>query len=226
MLIRALIVLLIALNIGVTAWWAAHEPETRPPAEPLSLGVARLQLASEVAPTATAEPTPTAESDAASTTVQCVSLGPFTGPDLIAAQAALQTQARRIVPREQAEGAARGWRVYLPPLDSTEAIEAAATRIAAAGFSDYFIVREGVEANSLALGRYAGEQAARNRADALSAKGFAVRAAPLGAEPPSAWLDVVLAPGKDPARAQEVAQSPQALPIDCDTLQSDPQQEQ
>ena len=52
MLIRALIVLLVVLNLGVAAWWL-----TRPAAPPVAMvaepeGIARLQLLSEAMPTA------------------------------------------------------------------------------------------------------------------------------------------------------------------------------
>lgn len=48
MLVRALIVLLTALNLGVAAWWIARPAPPPPPAEEtLPLGVARLQLADE-----------------------------------------------------------------------------------------------------------------------------------------------------------------------------------
>ncbi|MGO1002776.1 SPOR domain-containing protein [Lysobacter sp. CA196] len=47
MLVRALIVLLIALNIGVAAWWVARPVPAAAVEETLPLGVARLQLADE-----------------------------------------------------------------------------------------------------------------------------------------------------------------------------------
>ncbi|MGH8025474.1 MAG: SPOR domain-containing protein, partial [Pseudoxanthomonas sp.] len=56
MLIRALIVLLIVLNVGVAAWWISR-PEALPPALPAQpAGVARLQLLSESGKTAAALP--------------------------------------------------------------------------------------------------------------------------------------------------------------------------
>lgn len=54
MLVRALIVLLIALNIGVAAWWVARPVPAAAAEEKLPLGVARLQLAGESAPAAQA----------------------------------------------------------------------------------------------------------------------------------------------------------------------------
>lgn len=58
MLVRALIVLLIALNIGVAAWWIARPVAPAAAEEKLPLGVARLQLAGES--TAAAAPAPSA----------------------------------------------------------------------------------------------------------------------------------------------------------------------
>ncbi|ALN87710.1 sporulation related domain protein [Lysobacter capsici] len=47
MLVRALIVLLIALNLGVAAWWIARPARPAPPREQLPLGVARLRMVDE-----------------------------------------------------------------------------------------------------------------------------------------------------------------------------------
>lgn len=47
MLVRALIVLLIALNVGVAAWWVARPAPSAPIEEKLPQGVARLQLIEE-----------------------------------------------------------------------------------------------------------------------------------------------------------------------------------
>lgn len=58
MLVRALIVLLIALNLGVAAWWIARPAPPAPIEETLPLGVARLRLVGE--PQSTAKPAATA----------------------------------------------------------------------------------------------------------------------------------------------------------------------
>lgn len=64
MLVRALIVLLIALNLGVAAWWIARPAPPAPPQETLPLGVARLQMVGEprsaAKPRAATPATPTA----------------------------------------------------------------------------------------------------------------------------------------------------------------------
>lgn len=56
MLVRALIVLLTALNLGAAAWWIARPAPPPPAEETLPLGVARLQLLDEGKRPATAAP--------------------------------------------------------------------------------------------------------------------------------------------------------------------------
>lgn len=234
MLVRALIVLLSVLNLGVAAWWIAHDP-LPPSPSPVRVpaGVARLQLIGEgasarkpVAPPATADagtplPMPAkAGAIAASQVQQCFSFGPF------ASQAAGASAATRLKPlvqklttREQAGAStpARGWRVYLPPLPSLEQAQATAQRIAAAGFDDFLVVREGADANSIALGRYRNEDGARKRADALIAAGFAAQTAALGGPgaATAVWLDVVADEGFDPRRAQAAVEAAEYRKADC-----------
>ncbi len=240
MLARALVVLLLVLNLGVAAWWTLRAPPAAAPDFVPPADVARLQLVSEtkkvpsapapgVAPmTAPAAPafappaapsTPVASAVPASaaSNARCYSIGPFAnGAAAANAREVLMAVATRVVPREQRSGSsARGWRVYLPPMASLPEAQAAAQRITAAGFNDYFIVRQGAEANSIALGRYRNEDSARRRADSLTAAGFAVRAEPLGEGGPSTvWLDLIAKPEFDPARAEAAVQVP-ARELDC-----------
>ena len=246
MLVRALVVLLLVLNLGVAAWWALRAPPSPASGFVQPADVARLALVSErkpaqvaasasiVAPTApprvanattpASAPTPTSAAPNATATppvasappARCYSVGPFADNAAAGnAREVLMAVASRVVPREQRTGSARGWRVYLPPMASLAEAQAAAQRIAGAGFGDYFIVRQGSEANSIALGRYRNEDAARRRADSLAAAGFAVRAEPLGDGGPSTvWLDLVAKPEFDPARAEAAVQVP-ARELDC-----------
>ncbi|GAB3098777.1 SPOR domain-containing protein [Lysobacter terrae] len=231
MLVRALIVLLLILNAGAAAWWIAHDPAPARAATPASPGIARLQLVSEraavapPAPLAAAAPaatTPPAEPPPATAqaapTRECYSFGPFATRDAgTAASTRLQALVQSLTLREQAAAAstARGWRVYLPPLPSLEQAQAIADRIAAAGFSDFLVVREGAEANSIALGRYAGEQAAKKRADALNAAGFAAQAEALGGAERAFWLDAIADASFDARRAQALVSAAQHRRIDC-----------
>ena len=231
MLVRALIVLFSLLNLGAAVWWIAHDPPPLPAAAQLQPGVARLQLVDETAapapPPAAAvavsdavsETPPATDGIAAAATQQCFSFGPFATSDAGAAAAAkLKPLVRTLATRAQATASPRGYRVYLPPQASREQAEAVAQRIGAAGFSDFLIVREGAEANSIALGRYRGEDAANKRAQALNAAGFAARIEALNGDAP-VWLDVVAEPAFDPGRAQAAIAAEQFRKTDCVSAQ-------
>jgi ATP phosphoribosyltransferase regulatory subunit HisZ len=94
-----------------------------------------------------------------------------------------------------------------------------AQRIAAAGFSDFLIVRDGSEANAIALGRYGSEDGARRRAAALVAAGFDAKAEPIANANATTWLDVAAGAGFDAAAAQAAVAAPQRRPLDCARLQ-------
>lgn len=238
MLARALIVLLVVLNIGVATWWATRSdtPTVTTTAVPLD-GVERLQLSREVprrnvtkAPSP-ATPSQSPATSAAAATIepavavapvleQCYSLGPFA--DAAAGEAArkrLQPRASRLHVRQAASVQARDWRVWLPPLAERAAAQAMASRISAAGFDDYYIVAAGDEANSIALGRYRSEESARRHEAALHAGGFAeVRAEALGpALPPQAWIDVAVTTPFDAAERSALGGAG-IESVDCKTV--------
>jgi hypothetical protein len=237
MLVRALIVLLLVLNAGVASWWVARDPVPPPaPAEPPA-GVARLQLVGEASSAAATAQTPAAAAVAtatpesppavvattapgvtpAPTAQQCFSFGPFASKQAAeAASVKLQPLVQEVTAREQgATGPVHAWRVLLPPLGSLEEAQATAQRIGAAGFNDFLIVREGAEANSIALGRYRSEGGARKRMQALVAAGFAARVEPVGAAATSTWLEVIADEGFDPRGAQATIAAAEQRPLDC-----------
>ncbi|HYM86197.1 MAG TPA: hypothetical protein VET30_05615, partial [Pseudoxanthomonas sp.] len=116
--IRALIVLLIALNVGAAAWWITRPQAPPPPPLPLPTpGVPRLQLLSERAATASSvvkkihasSPPMTPAAAVASVATpsagpsQCFRLGPFVdSAGASAAGARVGAQATRKLPREVA----------------------------------------------------------------------------------------------------------------------------
>lgn len=236
--VRALIVLLTVLNLGVAAWWIAHDPPRPPAPAQIPAGVTRLQLIDEGAsprkpvaapiaavgagnPPAT-PPAAVANADAitAALAQQCFSFGPFASQDAATAAAArLRPSVRKVTTREQTGAAtpARGWRVYLPSLPSLDQAQAVAQRIGAAGFDDFLVVREGAEANSIALGRYRSEEGARKRADALIAAGFPARTAALNERgaATTVWLDVVADEAFDSGRARVAVAAAQYRKTDC-----------
>lgn len=237
MLIRALIVLLIVLNLGVAAWWISR-PEPLPPTLPAQpAGVARLLLLSESgkaaaalpqAPAPTATPTaPVVATPAAAPVAepvtppaQCFSVGPFA--DQAAARSAaarLGSQASRSDPREIPGKAAQGYNVVLPPQADREAAQALAQRIGAAGFDDYLVVNSGAQTNGIALGRYRSREGAERRQTALRAAGFDAQLQPVGNEGAAQWwLDVVAAAGVTASGLQSGTGAAQSRSLDCTLL--------
>ncbi|MES2672113.1 MAG: SPOR domain-containing protein [Pseudomonadota bacterium] len=228
MTLRASIVLLAVLNLGVAAWWLLR-PDNVPAAvvDPPS-GIARLQLLSErVGPApakveAAAKPDQTeapaaAAAEAPAAPERCYSFGPFADAATLAtAQAALRPGALRLRTRETREGGGRGWRVYLPAAADRAAANANADKLKAAGFTDLLVVGDGIEANSVALGRFSSEPRAQQHAQALRAAGFeAARAEPLGEVRIARWIDLAAAEGFDAAAARRASGSTQSRATDC-----------
>ncbi|MDQ3288258.1 MAG: hypothetical protein M3Q42_08340 [Pseudomonadota bacterium] len=223
MLIRAIIVLLLILNIGIAAWWLARpKPEdggATASADAVSQPIPRLLLADQslpAAPVAGGQNAASSEQQAAAAEY-CAIYGPYASEEA-AAQAGqrLQPPSVSVSPRAQGGPPFRGWKVWLPPFDDMEQVQAMSERIAEAGFKDQFIVREGRYARSLALGRFASEAPARQHADKLLAAGFPARAEPIGTGAPVFWLDVVAADA-DPQRLETLAAAPEAREVDCST---------
>lgn len=230
MLLRATIVILVMLNLGAAAWWllrpvvagvtdahavAADAPGLRLVGEPIAA------IASP-APVASLPATPPVQAEVATaaapatTSEVCLRFGPFaetTARD--AARAALSAAGVSAVTRDSPARSARGWKVAMPALASREEAVAMAERIKAAGISDLYVMNEGDDANSIALGRFGGEEAARRREAELRGKGFAAQATPLGDTPAQAWLDARLPATANRAAVTAVAPS---RGIDCATL--------
>ena len=229
MLTRVVIVLLVVLNLGVGAWWALRPvPRIEPVGSSLP-GIALLQIvdgdvtrpATAVAPDTpalAAVPAPVVPLDtpAAAPPMQCASLGPFATPVLAgAAQARIAAPGVRIAVR-LAPASGRGWRVLIAPLGDAAQATAMATRIGAAGITDYFVMRDGVDANAIALGRYGNETAARRRAQMLVEAGFEARAEPVGAA--THWLDVTADAGMSIADLRQRSGAARVQPLDCAAL--------
>lgn len=233
MFARALIVLLLVLNVGVAAWWALR-PAALPPA-PVEqpVGVARLRLLSEppppsapagALPAVAVAPLPGPDPALASTDdARCFAFGPFDDGQaqaLVAAQVRRQAGVTSSRIRETQAGSGNGWHVFLPPFADRATAQATAERIVAAGFKDYYIVPDGSGngVNAIELGRYSTEASALRRRDTLQAAGFAVRVEPLGDVRTQRWIDVVATAGFDVNALRERIDAAQARPLDCATL--------
>lgn len=233
--LRALIVLLLAMNVGVALWWALRPAPAAEPPPALPADVPRLLLASEAdadtlqavqlnAANANVQADgPLAEGgDAAAVAaedLQCFSFGPWADPAAAeAARVALQAQAVRIVAREVPTGIT-GWRVMTPVHADRQAAQATVARLVEAGFDDHFIIGQGEEANAIALGRFGAEASARRHEAALREAGFEAVSEPLGATGSETWIDLAAGPDFDPGPAREDAGAIRAEPADCAPLQ-------
>ncbi len=215
MLIRALIVLLVVLNLGVAAWWLTRTDPPPPSPPEIPAGVAILELVdgpqastarAAAVPTAAppAQATPAATASAASMPAGalagapssvCFRVGPFA--DRAAAEQSRGTFAPmigRAALRETPGTGASGYRVSLPPSATREEAVAMAQRIGAAGFDDFLVINQGEETNGIALGRYRNRDGAQRRQSQLVAAGFPARIHPIGEEGPSRWWLDVAAP--------------------------------
>lgn len=150
---------------------------------------AKATATSAVATPAPATPEPTAA--APSRPLQCSSFGPFQSREQAqAAAAALGADLSRSQLREVQPKAA-SYRVLTSQAASREEAQAMARRIVEAGFSDYFIIAQGDDANAVALGQYRNREGAERRMAALAAAGFPVRIVGNGVEAGASWwLDV------------------------------------
>ena len=216
MFLRALIVLLVVVNLGVAAWWATRAPPPTPTPAAQPAGVPRLQLLREAPRAVRTVPTPADATPAAPT--QCHRFGPYASPAALRrAYARVLPQVLRAESREIATGIASGWRVFMPPLASRAEAQASVDRLTAAGIDDLMLVPDGADANAIALGRYSSEAGARRRQAALAEAGFDAQVAPLGVDT-EGWIHVGAGAGFDASRvAGDIAASSHA-PVDCATL--------
>lgn len=233
MTMRALLVLLVVLNLGVGAWWLFHDDTAAPTQTDPPSGIARLALASEhpdllppPSPVAPPAETPPADAPAPAPSQPppppvadtCLRLGPFADADTAGkAQETLRAAAKRVAVREQQAqaGRDRGWRVYLPPAADRATADATADRLRAAGFKDLLVVGNGAEANGIALGRFSSEDRARQHAETLRAAGFEAKAEALGETKTAYWVELTVAGTADAAVLRRRAGAAQARPIDC-----------
>lgn len=241
---RALIVLLLILNLGVALWWATRDRSTPAPDLRLPEGVEPLRLLADPEPVAAppvvteasvAPPAPAPELEpdpllrpappdppgtAAAPASRCHRLGPFA--DAAAANraaAALRPMVPRLVLRET-RTAPRGWDVRLAELPDRAAADAMVARLVAAGFGDHYLLPAADDGRiDIALGRFGNEDSAQRHRAALRAAGFDAVAAPIGdGGPAQHWVHVAIGEGADVAALQRSGGAAQAADVDCATL--------
>ena len=239
MLLRATLVMLVMLNLGAALWWMTGARAGASPAIATPTDAPSLRLLHEAVPAPVEAPPPALAPEPAPTAVDadvaanpdaavaqapiasvaapvCLRFGPFAdAAGSEAARAALAAAGVQAIVRQAPARATRGWKVATSPFASREEAVAMAVRLRAAGVTDLYVMGEGADANSIALGRYGSEDAARRRQADLRGKGFAATAEPVGGGSMQAWLDARIPPGVEPGSLGRIAAS---RATDCATL--------
>lgn len=199
MLLRALIVLLLCMNVGVAAWWASHR-EPVPAAVPATdKDVPSLVLLSETERKPVADAAELAEAPMPlSPDAVCLSIGPFATPaQLRLAMDLMLPRVERIQFREVPAVALRGYRVYLPPAASRAEALQTARALSAKGISDYYVVTAGDDENTVSLGIFRELDNATQRREAVAVLGYSPVIEPRTEQVPQWWIDVAALPGLD-----------------------------
>jgi hypothetical protein len=194
MFVRALFLLLFALNIGSACWllFAAGPRNVPPPA--VDNGVPKLVLLSERDGGDSAELATAPESKADLANDECRAIGPFqTQADTRAAMNALTPLAKRIRVRETRTTQTRGYWVYLPALATREQALGTARTLAQKGVRDYYVVTAGDQQNTISLGLFRDQGNAERRRAEIAALGLSPKVNARTEDLPAYWLDLVLA---------------------------------
>ena len=245
---RALIVLLLILNLGVALWWATRGDPAPAPDVRLPEGVEPLRLLADpqpaaappgaqgggaAAPAPATAPAPGLEPDpllrpapqdppgaADASASRCHRLGPFADAAAAGrAATALRPAVLRLALRET-RAAPRGWDVRLPGLPDRAAAEAMVARLTAAGFGDHYLMPADDDGSvDIALGRFGSDDSAQRHRDALRDAGFDAVAAPIGDDAGARhWIHVAIGEGADLAALQRAAGAARAAGVDCASL--------
>ncbi len=197
---RLLFLLLLAANLALFAWWQYYAPsdaatDAEPQRRQLSPEKIRLLEGKDLASLASTKPkpapapatapsgtvpAPTGTAAAPATAGACIEWGGFAVAEAPKAEQALAPLAlgARLSQRRSEETA--GWWVFIPPQANRAAAQKKTAELVALGIDDYFMLQdEGKMRWSVSLGVFSSEEAARNRLEALRAKG--VRSAQIGA---------------------------------------------
>lgn len=200
MMLRALIVLLLCMNLGVAVWWAAHREVPVPALPATDADVPSLTLLSETerlpAPVDAAELTVAPQAPGPASV--CLSLGPFSTPaDLRKAMNTLMPRVESIQYREVAAVSLRGYRVFLPAAGSRAQALETARALSAKGISDYYVVTAGDQQDTISLGIFRELENATKRRDEVAALGYNPTVEARTEPVQQWWIDLAAASGFD-----------------------------
>ncbi len=204
MLSRALIALLLTMNLCVAMWlWLRPAPEPIESGARAAGDASTLVLLSEEdsepgMADAVAEPDSPPEPTPGLDRLACVEIGPFlTQADLRRAMNAFTPSAERLQFRETRALASRGYWVYLPAQGTRDAALAAARELSGKGLRDYYVVTAGERENTISLGLFRELANAQQRHAQVRAMGFDAQLQPRSDEIPNYWIDLAVEAGYD-----------------------------
>ncbi|HEY2345410.1 MAG TPA: SPOR domain-containing protein [Xanthomonadaceae bacterium] len=200
MFARALVLLLVVMNLGAFAWWSLHAATLPATIATTDTGTPSLVLLSESEMAhrkGSSEELASAPVPAAATP-RCQAIGPFASPaDVRRAMDTLAPLVGRIQQRQSTGTAATGYRVYVAALANRAAALEAARQLAAKGMNDYYVVTSGDQENTISLGLFQDLANATKRRDDVRKFGFDARLEPKVGEVQQYWVDVTVAPDFD-----------------------------
>jgi len=206
---RIAFLLLVAANLALFAWFQYYAPaesaaDPEPARRQISPEKIRLLEGRELTSLASAKPKPAP----AAAGGNCIEWGGFAIAEAPKAEQALAPLAlgARLSQRRSEETA--GWWVFIPPQANRAAALKKTAELKSLGIDDYFILQdEGKMRWAVSLGVFSSEESARNRLEALRAKG--VRSAQTGerdAQVAKIWFQLRSGEAALQARLRETAQ--------------------
>lgn len=147
----------------------------------------------------------------------CYTIGPL--PTLLAQQRArdrLAPFASQFRARQTEADRDRGWWVYLPAANRSEALKLT-QNLAERGVEDYYVVAGGSLENAVSVGLYENIDNARDRQQRIRAMGFDAQLEVRRETVPQFWVDYRVAPGDSPPWRFIVRASPgaQRIQVPC-----------
>lgn len=192
---RALVLILILLNLGFLYWHTQHAvpsarsavPDTEIPGQP---GVARLVLLAERERETNGQTAVSAVPER-----RCETIGPL--PDHAGAEAQrsrLEAQGASVSVRTVSQEVVSSYWVFLPALGSREEARRLAGMLTDRGVRDLYVINEGEHRHGVSLGLFSEHERARRRVEELEVLGHVPRIEARFRTQTVYWLDLTLSP--------------------------------
>lgn len=201
-MLRALLLLVVVMNLGVSAWWAWHRPSPPPRWTMTDGATPSLALVGETAAARieAANPAEAVVEELGENPV-CLTLGPIeSSAELRRVMTALTPHVGRIQYREEPATRLRGYRVFLPASGSRSQALETARSLAARGINDYYVVTAGDQQNTVSLGIFRELENAQRRQQQVAELGYQASVETRTEQGSQWWVDIAAPVGFDWAR--------------------------